>query len=289
MRLNPIMPEPSPPWSRTALLSAFPGPALILSPAFIVLDRNVAGAALAAGIEGGLWPDLLNLMGQVLKDGVAAHHHCDLSLQGHVATYSLFFVPLGTVRQRELLLLARDATEERLLWQGLLSTHQSLRGQLERTARIDDMTGLPNRAALIDEISRHLRQEDRSPRGGALLALRFKDGLYAQKALMGEEWTAACQTVADRLCGNCRAGDMVARLDEVGFALWLPGMGPDHIAAKVDALLALGKEICGQFLRAGDTLEFRISFRTLAPGQTNRTAEDVVGQAEAALLASHLT
>jgi diguanylate cyclase (GGDEF)-like protein len=117
-------------------------------------------------------------------------------------------------------------------------TNARLVAELQRQARHDALTGLPNRALLADRIEHELTRSRRDGTDCALLFLdldRFKQVNDTLGHLVGDQLLVE---VAQRLCATVRAADTVARLAGDEFAVLLPGVGePDDALEVADRLL----------------------------------------------------
>lgn len=119
--------------------------------------------------------------------------------------------------------VARDITERK----------QS-EAEIHRLAYHDDLTELPNRAAMLQQIEGAL-QRSMQRGAGALLMLdvdRFKDINDA----MGHQWgDALLQEVARRLQVWCRPGDVVGRVGGDEFLVMIESLAPDMAQAHARA------------------------------------------------------
>ncbi len=142
--------------------------------------------------------------------------------------------------------------------------------RLERMARTDELTGLTNRRAWDDELSRELLRagRDRAPLAVAMLDLdRFKDyndmhGHQAGDRLLKEAAGAWKQVL--------RETDLLARYGGEEFSVALPGCNREQGEQLVERLRSLtpGAESCSAGLAFWDGVE---------------SAETLVGRADAAL------
>lgn len=115
--------------------------------------------------------------------------------------------------------------------------------EIRRLAYSDDLTGLPNRASMLQQLDGALERSQLQG-AGALLLLdvdRFKDINDA----MGYRWgDALLKGVAERLQAWCRAGDVVGRFGGDEFIIMVQGLAPDiaqaHARAGAMAISLLG-------------------------------------------------
>ena len=125
---------------------------------------------------------------------------------------------------------------------GLALAAQAREGQLRYQAFHDTLTGLPNRALLLERLTQEMAHARRSGRQLALLYIdldHFKKINSTQGHEAGER--LLCQ-VAERLSSCTREGDTVARLGGDEFVILLPGLAHPkqaaRLAGEMQALLA---------------------------------------------------
>jgi diguanylate cyclase (GGDEF)-like protein len=111
-----------------------------------------------------------------------------------------------------------------------------LLGRLEIAARTDDLTGLLNRRAWDEELSRELSRADRS--GAALCVAildldRFKQYNDSHGHQAGDRFL---KQIAGTWTQNLRIGDILARYGGEEFALALPGTNLNHAQEMLDRL-----------------------------------------------------
>src|SRR5665647_2622362 len=122
-------------------------------------------------------------------------------------------------------MVMRDVTERRML-----------EDELKHRALHDELTGLPNRALLREQLKTLSALERRDGRPIALLMLdldRFKEINDTFGHAAGDR--VLC-TMAERLCEGLRDSDLVARLGGDEFAIVLPGCDLDQAVAMATAL-----------------------------------------------------
>ncbi|GAB3686461.1 hypothetical protein GCM10028814_26960 [Angustibacter aerolatus] len=116
------------------------------------------------------------------------------------------------------------------------STTNSLRRharQREHEARHDQLTGLPNRGVMREEVQRLLRSAA-TGRGGGAVALVDLDRFKEVNDTLGHHvGDGLLQVVAQRLSGALRTDDTVARLGGDEFGIVLPGVTTAEDAAAV--------------------------------------------------------
>ena len=147
------------------------------------------------------------------------------------------------------------------------------RGELQRSARTDGLTGLPNRTAFEDSLRREMNRATRlsTPLTVALLDL---DGFKQLNDTAGHAaGDAALRAAADRWSHALRSIDVLSRYGGDEFAVLLPNCD-----------LAQAEEVLDR-MRAGtpDGLGASIG---VTQWQPRETAEELVGRADTALYAS---
>lgn len=133
-----------------------------------------------------------------------------------------------------------------------VSAQKAVERQLAALARVDTLTGLPNRRALNERLHEALARAERS---GDLLALMFLD-VDRFKEINDRFGHATGDRVlkefAERLRGSVRATDTVARLAGDEFVIVLEGLGtdvePTAVAQKIVAQMNRPFEVDGQVL-----------------------------------------
>jgi len=127
-----------------------------------------------------------------------------------------------------LLLNLRDVTERKVLEAKLL--HQ---------ARHDSLTGLANRALLLDQTDQALAKARRRGAQIGLLFLDLDDFKHVNDTFGHPEGDKLLQEISLRLLGTCRAADTVARLGGDEFAVLLEESAtPDVVERVAERILA---------------------------------------------------
>ena len=168
-----------------------------------------------------------------------------------------------------------------VLWRigRLLAERAALHQQLLRQATHDGLTGLPNRAALLDRLARP------APSGRALLFVDL-DGFKPVNDRLGHVvGDQLLHAVAARLAGCLRDGDLAARLGGDEFAVLLHGEDAEAIA-EAAARRVLAALTLPFALSAGQvTVGASIGIATSAPA-ASLTGDDLLRRADAAMYAA---
>ena len=120
--------------------------------------------------------------------------------------------------------------------------NQALQRELELQARTDALTGLPNRRAFLDDLTRRLdRQAMEPPRAAGAVLFIDLDNFKALNDRMGHEaGDAALVAVAGLLREMVRPTDLTARLGGDEFALWLQDADAEAAAMRANAICRTG-------------------------------------------------
>jgi len=234
-------------------------------------------------LELGIWSypeERQQLLQQLQRDGAIRNFACHLRLRsGEMRAAEMSGSVVQIRGEAALVAVVRDITERRRSEDELKAyreqleqlvahrtaaleqTHELLR-EREREARHcahhDSLTGLPNRALLLDRLQQAITA---SPRNGCSLALLFidlDDFKHINDSLGHQAGDEALRIVAARLTGCVRRSDTVARLggDEFVIALSSAQAGEQAatIARKVMQALEQPIEVQGRSLRSGASI-----------------------------------
>ncbi len=167
--------------------------------------------------------------------------------------------------------------------------HDEIQREMARQARTDPLTGLINRRAFLEEVTRRIERLEREGMPGTLLFVdldNFKELNDERGYETGDE--ALCIT-ARLLRATARPADLVARLGGDEFALWLDGAdefaaseraerlrhdGPKalaHLGGPADLKLTMSIGIATRWPGRGEDLETTIRRADQAMYQVKRT------------------
>ena len=174
--------------------------------------------------------------------------------------------------------------------ENLVQRLQDSNAQLAQLALTDALTQLPNRLALVDELTRLLA---RAQRDGTLVWLAFidLDGFKAVNDTYGHKvGDRLLCTVAQRLHSSLRGGDLVARVGGDEFVVVMPAPVHDGEAqrqAAIDALQARLDEAvrCDVLLDDGHALHYPGGSIGWVEVSGDVTVEQALQQADAAMYA----
>jgi diguanylate cyclase (GGDEF)-like protein/PAS domain S-box-containing protein len=177
--------------------------------------------------------------------------------------------------------LAADITERRLLQE-----------QLRHTARTDALTGLPNRAVVLDRLQRAINHAHRHPGYGfAVLFMDFDRFKQVNDTLGHSAGDALLQQIARRIEDSLRPGDAVARIESqlqtaarIGgdeFVVVLEGLRSDDEALIVAERLLV--ELAAPYTIGAQSVESGASIGIVTANHAAASAEDVLRDADTAM------
>jgi diguanylate cyclase (GGDEF)-like protein len=183
---------------------------------------------------------------------------------GEQAGFALWRPPGGRAWDADELVLAGSAT-------GVIRVileHEAIQREMARQARTDPLTGLLNRRAFLDEVSRRIDRLEREELPGTLMFVdldNFKSLNDCRGHDVGDE--ALCLT-AGLLRQTVRPSDLVARLGGDEFAVWMDGADELTSAERAESLRVEGPRMLAH-LKEGYELSLTMSIGIAArwPGQ----------------------
>lgn len=165
-----------------------------------------------------------------------------------------------------------------------ISERLAVEARLQAEARHDTLTGLPNRALLMDRLEQALASATRTGHGLAVLFLdldHFKQINDRFGHALGDQ---VLVQVAERLLGLVRRTDTVARLGGDEFVLIVPHLrAPEHATALAEKILAAFAE---RLPLSGHDLVLAPSIGIALYPQDEGNAESLLQHADAAMYAA---
>lgn len=135
-------------------------------------------------------------------------------------------------------LLLEDVADQIGIANEQIAAHEDI----VRISRTDGLTGLFNRRAFFEELTRRFNRLSRGEGRAALMYVDLDNFKMVNDALGHAEGDAVLMAVRDMLVANTRPTDLVARLGGDEFALWLDGADAEVGEAKARRLIDLAEE-----------------------------------------------
>ncbi len=185
---------------------------------------------------------------------------CEWRLANELRGQRRVYARLTLRHDGSLVLNLRDVTEQR-----------ALEAQLQHRANVDELTGLPNRAALIEQLG----QRDR---GDVTVLFIDLDGFKEVNDSLGhEQGDRVLRNVGARIASVVRGGVTVGRLGGDEFPAIM--QGSDVVAAQVVA-----KRIIDGIVQVGSVTKFPLSASVgVAAGTRDESAEKILRRADHAM------
>lgn len=174
--------------------------------------------------------------------------------------------------------VAQDVTEERRRSEELRNAHE----RLEHRSRIDDLTGVLNRRAFMEELARRLRQMERHGRSGCLIYIDLNNFKSVNDAHGHATGDTVLRAFAQAMQEACRDADLVARLGGDEFGLWLEDCDLAGAERKARVLRRIVAELRARFGSAGAPLGIALGIAMRASGD-QEFEEDLLARADAAM------
>ncbi|HUI48219.1 MAG TPA: GGDEF domain-containing protein, partial [Acidimicrobiia bacterium] len=209
-------------------------------------------------------------LGRDASDDIARAHEtltlsdyvsCEWRLTNELRGQRQVYARLTLRHDKSLVLNLRDVTEQR-----------ALEAQLQHRANVDELTGLPNRAALTEQLGQRERVD-------VTVLFIDLDGFKEVNDSLGHEaGDRVLRDVGTRVAGIVRRGVTVGRLGGDEFLAIMQG-------SDVDAAHVVARRIIDAIVEVGSTLtKFPLSASIgIATGSPNESAEQILRRADHAM------
>ncbi|HEV8230230.1 MAG TPA: EAL domain-containing protein [Candidatus Limnocylindria bacterium] len=170
-----------------------------------------------------------------------------------------------------------------LIMSGALRELFELRKQREYQLFHDLLTGLPNRALLLERLQQQLLRLPRSGESVGLLMMDLTDFKAVNDSLGHDVGDDLLRQIGPRLASTLRASDTVARLGGDEFAILLPGTddtGAARVATKILSSLEQAFTLEGETLDVGASIGIAV-----APAHASE-ADQLLSRADVAMYAA---
>ncbi len=170
-----------------------------------------------------------------------------------------------------------------LIMSGAIRELLELRKQREYQLFHDLLTGLPNRALLIERLQQQLLRQPRTGESVAVLVMDLTDFKAVNDSLGHAVGDDLLKQIGPRLAASLRTADTIARLGGDEFAILLPGTdetGAARVAQKMLAALEQSFPLEGEALDIGASVGVAV-----APAHATQ-AEQLLSRADVAMYAA---
>ena len=164
-----------------------------------------------------------------------------------------------------------------------ISEHKRTEGRLRYRATHDTLTGLPNRALLLDRLTQSMRTADRDGHRLGVLFLDLDSFKQVNDDLGHEAGNQLLRQLGVRLCQRVRASDTVARYGGDEFVLLQPGL--NLVGDTERGVRLLGEVLRDPFTIAGRRLHIAASVGVALYPDDGKDAEALLRVADSDMYA----
>jgi diguanylate cyclase (GGDEF)-like protein/PAS domain S-box-containing protein len=153
---------------------------------------------------------------------------------------------------------------------------------LEYLSRTDDLTGLKNRRAFMEDLSREMSRYERYGDGGALLFVDLDNFKPINDRFGHEKGDEALRAVGELLTKGTRKYDLVCRLGGDEFAVWIENADRGIAQARAESFLTGLERWKADVLKAQSDFGMSIGIAMFEPGKSE-SVEGLIARADAAM------
>lgn len=136
------------------------------------------------------------------------------------------------------------------------SRREQAESALDRMARLDDLTGLPNRRAFLERLNTEIHRSQRYQSPLSLLAISLDQFTAANEAYGRAAGDAALRGVAQILLSECRGTDYAGRLGGKEFVIFLTQTNRENTAAIAERIRT---RVAERVFQGANAQSFRIT------------------------------
>lgn len=155
--------------------------------------------------------------------------------------------------------------------------------QLERLSRTDDLTGLSNRRAFLEELTLSIQRCRRRNDVGALLYLDLDNFKPINDRFGHEAGDRVLRALGHRLRDGIRGYDLTARLGGDEFAIWLEGADRAIAEERARAFIAVVESLIDSVPDGAAPLGASVGVAMLAAGADHADGRDATARVDALL------
>jgi diguanylate cyclase (GGDEF)-like protein/PAS domain S-box-containing protein len=163
-----------------------------------------------------------------------------------------------------------------------VTAQKQAEAQMQHDALHDALTGMPNRALLVERLERAATRSRRYPeRRFAVLFLDLDGFKFVNDSLGHETGDRLLVALAPRIEGCLRSSDTCARLGGDEFVVLLDEVG--DVAGAVDVAERIQQQVCAPFVIDGREVRVSASIGIVIGGTTHQRADDILRDADIAM------